>query len=341
MNPILTRCAGLDVHQKSVTCTVLRMDFEKESQKETRTFATFKDELQRMATWLKQEGALRVVMESTGIYWRSVYEVLEAQEITASVVNARHVKNVPGRKTDVADSEWLADLCVYGLVRASFIPPKDLRDLRMLTRYRRKLVEQKASEKNRVQKVLESIGLRLNNVISDIDGVSARRMIDAIIAGSSVPEELVELCHKRLHSKKETLKRALVGEPTDRHRFILKQIRDHIRWLEDSIYEIDEQVVTAMQPYMKEWELLQTIPGINTMSAAMLLSEIGVDMEAFGSADALSSWAGLCPGNHETAGKKKEFGRYTEIIISKPCFANAPKVQSRRRANFERAIKRW
>jgi transposase len=217
-----------------------------------------------------------------------------------------HVKKVPGRKTDVQDSEWLAELARCGLLRASFIPPKDLRQLRLLTRYRRKLSGYLAGEKNRLHKILDDCGVRLGCVVSDIDGVCARKMILALVEGKKGPEEIARLACGRLKAKQPEIILALDGRMSDRHRFLLRRIESHIRWLEKQMGQIDSQVVAAMEPYVKEWELMQTIPGIDEISAAMLLAEIGTDMTRFGSSDKLSSWAGMCPGNNETAGKKKK-----------------------------------
>jgi transposase len=303
--PILKSSAGLDVHKDTVVCTVIKELSDGSLKKKTQEFSTFRAELYKLAHWLKAECVELAVMESTGVYWKNVYESLEDAGVTAFLVNARHVKNVPGRKTDIQDSEWLAELCRCGLLRANFIPPRDLRGLRMLTRYRRKLTGQLAGEKNRLQKVLDSCGIRLSSVVTDIDGVSARRMIDALIESKKAPYDIAEMALGRLRCKKKEIRMALDGRLSDRHRFLLIRIRKHIAWLIESIQEIDEQVVAAMEPYKEEWQLMQTIPGIDQISAAMLLAEIGVDMSQFGNKDRLSSWAGMCPGNNESAGKKR------------------------------------
>lgn len=305
ITPILKCSAGLDVHKATVVCTLIKEIEGGQLKKKTREYSTFRKELQGLARWLKGEGVERAVMESTGIYWKSVFEALEDAQVTAYVVNARYVKNVPGRKTDVQDSEWLAELCRCGLLRASFVPPRDLRELRLLTRYRRKLSGQLAGEKNRIQKVLDDCGIRLGCVVSDIDGVSAHRMIDALIEGKKAPVEIAEMALGRLRDKKKNIRLSLDGRLSDRHRFLLIRIRKHIQWLTESINEIDDQVVAAMKPYQEEWRLMQTIPGIDQISAAMLLAEIGADMSRFGKKDRLSSWAGMCPGNNESAGKKR------------------------------------
>ena len=297
--------AGLDVHKAMVMCTLLKEDAEGGLIKETREVPTFRGHLEQLAGWLKEAEVELTVMESTGVYWKSVYEALEDVGLKVFVVNARHVKNVPGRKTDVQDSEWLAELARYGLLRASFIPPRDLRELRLLTRYRRKLSGYLAGEKNRLHKVLDDSGVRLGSVVSDIDGVGAGKMIQALIEGKKSAEEIAQMAEGKQKAKRPEIILALEGLISDRHRFLLKRIQRHIRWLDKQIGEIDSQVVAAMEPYRKEWELMQTIPGIDEIGAAMLLAEIGVDMPRFGSKDKLSSWAGMCPGNNESAGKKK------------------------------------
>lgn len=306
MNLILQRAAGIDVHKSIIVCTVLLVQADNTTKKITREFKTFRQNLSEMADYLKSFDLQLAVMESTSVYWRAPFEALENVGIPTWVVNAKHVKNVPGRKTDVKDSEWLAELAICGLLRASFIPPKDLRELRMLTRYRRKLSGVLSAEKNRTQKILEDGGIRLSSVVSDIDGVSARKMIQVIIdKGFITPDEVVELAHGKLKAKTAELMLSLDGKISDRHRFVLKQMRAHIESLQKQINEIDAQVVAAMQPYSQEWKLLQTIPGIDHIGAAMLLAEIGTDMAKFGNKDRFCSWAGVCPGNNQSAGKKK------------------------------------
>ena len=293
-------CAGLDVHRRQVVSTVIR-----EGSKEAREYSTFHRELQELAHWLQRERVELAVMESTGIYWKAIYAALEDAGIETRVVNARHVKQVPGRKTDVQDSEWLAELARCGLLRSSFIPPRDLRELRLLTRYRRKLTGMLSAEKNRLHKVLDDAGIRLGCVVSDIDGISARAMVEALIRGGSTPEQMAEKALGRLQKKRDALQLALEGEISNRHRLVVKKILLHVKWLQRQIVTIDGQIVAAMKPYQEEWKLLQTIPGFDILSAAMLLAEIGVDMGRFASRDRLCSWAGMCPGNQESAGKKK------------------------------------
>jgi transposase len=300
MKAMLNSCAGLDVHRRQVVCTVAR-----DNERITREYPTFSRNLKELARWLQQEKVELAVMESTGIYWKSVFACLEEGGIEGRVVNARHVKQVPGRKTDVQDSEWLSELARFGLLRSNFIPPKDLRELRLLTRYRRKLSAMISGEKNRLHKILDDAGIRLGCVVSDIDGVSARAMVEALIKGGYTPEQIAQNALGQLRKKTDALQLALEGEISDRHRLVLQKILNHVKWLDRQITLIDGQIVAAMRPYQEEWKLLQTIPGLDVVSAAMLVAEIGVDMSRFGSSERLCSWAGSCPGNHESAGKRK------------------------------------
>ena len=243
-------------------------------------------------------------MESTGIYWKSLYAHLERGGIEAWVVNAHHIKHVPGRKTDLGDAHWLAELGRFGLVRGSFIPPQDLRELRLIARYRHKLSGIVAGETNRLHKVLDDAGIKLGAVVSDISGVSAQAMLAGLLGGGE-PNALVELAKGRLKAKREELQLALDGELSARHLFLLQSLQGHIRQLQAQLDELDGYLIAAMAPYRWAWELLQTIPGIGAIAAALILVEIGTDMSRFGSPARLASWAALCPGNHESAGKRQ------------------------------------
>lgn len=337
INPILHRCAGLDVHRKTVVVTVL-MGLNEEQQsinKVSREYGTFKKELQKLAQWLSSLNLQLTVMESTGIFWQPVYEALEAAHVPCAVVNARHVKNVPGRKTDIQDSEWLAELARCGLLRASFIPPRNLRQLRMLTRYRLKLVGMASSEKNRLHKLLESAGVKLGCVVSDIDGVSARAMIADLIEGIHTPEQIAQHAKGVMRKKEAELIASMQDSLSDRHRQVLQHIHRHLSWLEQELNAIDEQVVTALEPYREQMQLLQTIPGIDQIAAAMLLTEIGPEMKHFGNKDRLSSWAGICPGNNESAGKKNLDAPAKAIAISDRSSVNAPIAPADRPVNLK------
>lgn len=304
INPIVKRCAGLDIHKMVVVATIQAEQEDGHITEVTESFGTFRKNRRQLCRWLKKHEVELVVMESTGIYWKSIYRSLEAAEIQTFVVNARHVKQVPGRKTDVKDSQWLATLGRFGLLRSSFIPPQDLRELRMLTRQRQKLQGMLSAETNRLHKALDDSGIRLGGVVSDINGVSAQAMIAGLIEGKT-PQELIEYARGRLKSKTTELFDSLDESLGERHRFLLHMIHNHIGFIEDETRLIDEYIFAAMAPYQQQWEFLQTVPGIDKISAAMLIVEIGVDMERFGSKENLASWAGMCPGNNESAGKRK------------------------------------
>lgn len=301
----LYRCvAGLDVHRMLYVLTVLIEQADGSLSKQQRQFTGFQRDVRALVTWLQSLSVELVVMESTGIYWKSIYAALEAAGIPAHVVNSRHVKNVPGRKTDIADSEWLAQLGRFGLVRPSFIPPKDLRELRLVSRYRQKLSQVQASEKNRLHKILDDAGIKLGAVVADIDGVSARAMVEGLIAGKPIGQ-LADLAQGVMRHKREALELSLEGELTTRHRFVLEHIQAHNRYLEADLARLDHYLIEAMAPYREYSQLLQTIPGIDQIAAAIILIEIGDDLSAFTNAKHLASWAALCPGNHESAGKRK------------------------------------
>ena len=304
MKTLHRRVAGIDVHRMRQVATILIEQEDGSTEQHSREFGGYKRDLRWLVAWLKRYEVELVVMESTGIYWKSLYAHLERAGIETWVVNAHHIKHVPGRKTDMADSHWLAELGRFGLVRPSFIPPQDLRELRMISRYRKKLSGILAGEKNRLHKVLDDAGIKLGAVVSDIHGVSAQAMLEGLLGGEE-PSALIELAKGRLKGKREELLLALDGELSARHLLLLQDLQGHIRQLETRIGELDDYLIAAMEPYRWAWELLQTIPGIDAIAATMILVEIGDDMTRFGSADRLASWAGLCPGNHESAGKHK------------------------------------
>jgi len=304
VEPIVKRCAGLDVHKMAVTATILLEQEDGNLKEETREFGTFRKHKRQLCRWLKRYEIELVIMESTGIYWKSIYASLEDAEIKAYVVNARYVKQVPGRKTDVLDSQWLASLGRFGLLKPSFIPPKDLRELRLITRQQMKLQSMLAAEKNRLHKALDDAGIRLGGVVSDINGVSAREIISGLIEGKPL-RDLMQCVRGRLKAKIPELRDSLDETLGERHCFLLQSIQNHIRYLEHQLKEMNEYVFAAMSPYQQQWEILQTLPGIDKISAAILIVEIGIDMECFGKKERLVSWAGMCPGNNESAGKKK------------------------------------
>ena len=298
------RVIGLDVHQAQITACAIIEDADGTVRIEQRQFGAFKRDRRALADWAAALSPDEVVMESTGIYWKSPYAALEVVGIRAQVVNARHVKNVPGRKTDVGDAQWLATLARAGLLRGSFVPPAKLRELRLISRQRQKLVGQLASEKNRLHKVLTDGGVRLGVVVSDLHGQSARAMVKAIIDGQS-PHEVLQLASRRLKASREEIFDALQGELTDSHRFVLDELMCHIEEIEARIARFDARLLDALTDERNALALLQTLPGVDLIGAAMLLVEIGTDMDVFGSADRLASWVGICPGNNESAGKRK------------------------------------
>lgn len=304
LTPMHKRVIALDVHQAKITaCAVVehddgRVEFSK------RDFGAFKRDRRALAQWALEIRPEVVVMESTGVYWKSPFAALEAVGIIAWVVNAHHVKTVPGRKTDMADAQWLATLARSGLLRASFIPPKDFRELRLVARQRQKLVGMCSAEKNRLHKVLVDAGIRINVVVADIHGASARAMVKALIEGRAMHEVLDK--KGRLRASREDLFEALSTEQFSTvHRFVAEEIMQHIEQIEQRVARMDQYLLDGLKAWQPQLNLLQTVPGIDIQGAAMLLVEIGADMAVFGSAERLASWVGICPGNNESAGKRK------------------------------------
>lgn len=304
LRPIYPTAIGLDVHQRQITACAITTDNDGQTRLEHREFGTFKRDRRALAKWCAALAPDVVVMESTGIYWKSPYAALEQVGIRALVVNARHVKTVPGRKTDIADAQWLAILARSGLLRGSFIPPERLRHLRLVVRQRHKLNRMLTAEKNRLHKILADGGVRLSTVVSDLHGQSARAMVQALIEGQS-PKQVFKLASRRLKAPREDILAALDGELSDDHRFVLEQLMDHIKQLESRIRAFDARLLAGLEDHRELLKLLQTLPGVDRIGAAMLLVEIGTEMEAFGSPDRLASWVGICPGNNESAGKRK------------------------------------
>lgn len=310
LKPLFKRVIGLDVHQAQVTACAIIEGPDGEAVIDRRQFGAFKRDRRALAEWCAALAADEVVMESTGIYWKSPYAALEGVGIRAKVVNARHVKQVPGRKTDVGDAEWLATLARAGLLRGSFVPPARLRALRLVARQRQKLGGVLAAEKNRLHKVLTDAGIRLGVVISDVHGQSARAMVKALLNGRS-PTEVLSLASRRLKASRKELLDAVQGDLTETHVLVLSELMAHVEELEARIARFDAYLLQQLAAEANALALLQTLPGIDRIGAALLLVEIGTDMTAFGSADRLASWVGLCPGNNESAGKRKS-GRTTQ-----------------------------
>lgn len=302
---LVARVAGLDVHKKQVTSAVRTPDGEGGRREEVRTVGTMFADLEALADWLEAEGVTQVVMESTGSYWKPVWAVLEDRGFDLLLVNARHVKQVPGRKTDVGDASWLAQLLEVGLLKGSFVPPPVIRQLRDLTRYQKRLIQDRTREANRVGKVLEDAAVKLGSVASDILGVSGRAMIEALIAGERNPDRLAELAKGTLRNKIPDLVKALHGRFDEHHAVLLRMHLDHIDHLDEAIDRLDERIDELIGPFAETRELLCTIPGIAERVANVIIAETGGDMTRFPTAGHLASWAGLCPGNDESAGKRK------------------------------------
>jgi transposase len=310
MEVIIPRCAGLDVHKRTVVACIRRLEPDGQINQEVRTFGTMTADLLSLADWLAACGVTQIAMESTGVYWKPVYNLLEAR-LTILVVNAQHIKQVPGRKTDVKDCQWIAQLLQHGLLRASFVPPRPIRQLRDLTRQRTQLIRHRATMANRLQKVLEDANIKLASVATDILGVSGRAMIRALIAGEQDPARLADLARRRLRAKTDLLVLALTGQVSDHHRFQLRGLMEQVERLDRGIEQLDGRILEATTPFEAELARLMTIPGLSRSAAEVILAEIGTDMTAFPTAGHLGSWAGMSPGNHQSAGKRYS-GRTTK-----------------------------
>jgi transposase len=304
MEVLYPRCAGLDVHKESVVACV-RLARDGRVDRETRRFATTTAGLIELAAWLAEHGVTHVAMEATGVYWKPVWHILEDGPFELLLANAAHVKNVPGRKTDVSDAAWLADLLAHGLIRPSFVPDAATQELRALLRTRKQLVREQASHVQRLQKTLEDANIKLESVLSDVVGVSGRAMLAALIAGESDPEALAALARPRLKATPAALKEALRGRVTRHHRFLLRLHLQQIDALDAAIAAIDQEVEGQLAPFRAAVQLLDTIPGVNALAAEIIVAEIGTEMSRFPSAGHLLSWAGLCPRNDESAGKRR------------------------------------
>lgn len=306
MEVVVERACGLDVHKRTVVACLITPGPDGKPHKELRTFSTVTADLLRLADWLAAAGCTHVAMESTGIYWRPVYNVLEAAgHFQLLVVNAQHIKAVPGRKTDTHDAAWIAELLRHGLLRGSFIPPRPLRELRDLTRYRSELVHDRVRLVNRLHKVLEDANIKLAMVATDVMGASGRAMFAALIAGESDPERLADLARGTLQKKREELEAALKGQFRPHHAFLLAELLSQIDALEEAEKRVTVELEARLHQEADALAYLDTIPGVNERIAQIIVAEIGTDMERFPSAKHLASWAGICPGNHESAGKRQ------------------------------------
>lgn len=300
MNVIYERCCGMDIHKNTIAACLITG-----RKKEVRSFSTMTSSLLGLVDWLRSADCQCVAMEATGSYWKPIYNLLEMEEIPTLVVNAQHIKAVPGRKTDVKDSEWIADLLRHGLLNSSFIPKREQRELKELVRYRRSMVQERARELNRIQKVLEGANIKLASVVSDIDGTSSRRMLDMLISGCTDVQAMADKAIMRMRKKIPQLEEALHGFMGDHQRTMLRLMLKHIDILEEQILLLDQEIQERMKPVNDEVSLIDSIPGVGERSAQVIIAEIGINMKQFPSASHLASWAGLCPGNNESAGKRK------------------------------------
>jgi len=313
MQTIYQRVAGLDLHLKTIVACVRVIHDSGKVKEEVRTFGTMTDDVLKLLDWLTVAGATHVAMESTGVLWKPIWNLLEASDLQLLLVNARELKQVPGRKTDVRDCQWIAQLLACGLLKSSFVPAPPQRELRDLTRHRTQLLGERTRCANRIHKVLQDANIKLSSVASDILGVSGREMLAALLRGEDGPEAIAELARGKLRKKLPDLKRALAGRLTPHHQFMLEQLLDHLVQLERQISRFDERIAEALRPFVDEatFERLDAIPGVNRPTIECIVAEIGVNMNQFPSAEHLASWAGICPGNEESAGKRKR-GRTTK-----------------------------
>ena len=307
MQTLFPNCAGLDVHKTFVMACRVTTDQHGRTHQEVRRFGTMTRDLEALAEWLAEGGITDVGMESTGVYWQPVYNIL-AERFEVWLVNAKHVKHVPGRKTDVKDAEWLAQLLQHGLLKPSFIPAEEQRALREVVRYRQSVVQERNRIANRLQKVLEDANLKLASVVTNIQGVSAQAILEALVDGEDDPQVLAELARGKLRKKRAALEQALAGRLREHHRFLLTQLLTHLEFLDEELGTLQariEAMLEAMDPFREAVERLDSIPGVNERIATLIVAEIGVDMSRFPSAKHLTAWAGLVPGNNETGGKQR------------------------------------
>ena len=335
MQTLVERGCGLDVHQATVVACVLILGKDGKVRKQVRTFATTTREWVSLRAWLLAEGCTHVAMESTGVYGKPIYAILEgALEIV--VANAQHVKKVPGRKRDVKDAEWLADLLCHGLLRSSFVPPKPIRELRDLVRYRRKLVQSQAAERNRLLKVLETANIKLASVATDVFGMSRRLMLRALIEGRANPQEMAVLAKGKLRNKIPELELALEGNIEEHHRFLLELQLQRLQAAEKDLATLEQRIQQKLEPYATQLELLDEIPGVDWAVAAVIIAELGVDMSVFQTVSQLVSWAGVCPGNNESAGKRKSSRITKGNVYLKTALVEAASAAARAKGSYLR-----
>lgn len=318
MEAMVKKCAGLDVHQETIVACVLKGELDKKPESIIRTFGTYTKDLEELHEWLIQEEVEQVAMESTGVFWKCVWNIIEDERYEMKLANAKEIKNMPGRKTDIKDAQWIAELLRCGLIKNSFVPAVEIRELRDLTRYRRKIIQQASSEKNRIHKILQDANIKITTDISDIFGDTGRKLLEKLINGSEITEQdLIEMTSGRgkssLREKIPQIKEGLKGTTREHHRKMIKLIYEHLKYLEKEQEEIDKMIDEACMEYKREIELLDSIPGINQDSAKAIIAEIGIDMNQFPTVKHLTSWAGMSPGNNESAGVKKRANQQMEI----------------------------
>ena len=333
METIVRRCAGLDIHNETIVAAVRAISDDGDIELVTVTFGTTASDILQLSDWLLSFQVTLVGMESTGVLWKPIYTLLES-DFECWLLNAQHLKNVPGRKTDVADAAWIAQLIAHGLVRPSFVPPKPIRALREVTRYRKTVIQERSREAQRLHKILTDTGIKLGNVATDILGKSGRAMLEALIEGTHDPDILADLARGRLRKKIPALKKALVGWFSPVHRLLVSELLAHLDYLDESIERLSVEVVEMLTPFARQIDVLDTIPGVNRRIAEVIVAECGVDMQRFGSPQRLASWAGLCPGNNESAGKHfsgktRRGARWLRIAL-----VEAAETMSRTKGNY-------
>lgn len=344
MEVLYPRCCGLDVHKNRVVACCITPGTDGSPQKEVRTFGAMTPDLLELGDWLGRHEVTHVAMESTGSYWKPVWNLLEGS-FALLLVNAHHIKTVPGRKTDVKDCEWIADLLRHGLLKASFVPDRPQRELRELTRYRTSLIRERSAEVNRLQKTLEGANIKLASVASNVVGVSGRAILQALVADTLTPEALTELTHGRLREKVPQLQRALAGAVGSHQRFLLAQQLAHIDYLDEAVTQVSGEIVERLRPFEAAVARLDAIPGVGRITAEVLVVELGPDAQAFPSAGHAASWAGMCPGNHESAGKRlsgrtRKGNQAVRAVLVEAAQAAGRKKDSYLQAQYQRLLAR-
>lgn len=335
MEAIVERACGLDVHQSIIVACVLVGRADERPRKEVRTFRTVTRELLELRDWLQDRGCSHVGMESTGVYWKSIYAILE-QDFELIVGNAQHIKNVPGRKTDTKDAEWIADLVRHGLIRKSFVPPKPIRDLRDVVRFRRKVVQSRATERNRLLKLLETANIKLSSFLTNVFGKSGLAMLCALLKGELSPAQIAQLAKGRLRNKIDDIELALDGRLDEHHLFLLRMQLQRLEQADLQVKQLDDRIGDMLKPYREELALLATIHGLNRVSIPEIVAETGFDMHVFTDESHLSAWGGVSPGNHESAGKRKRGTKRKGNIHLTTALVEAAQAAIRKKGSYLR-----